>query len=238
MKGKWLYIKFMLVLAVMFFLFSFSGQRNSNRKVETIKVNFEGNQQMFITEEAVNKLLKQKMNIASNVLKEQLVLNRLEYTLNTTNEVKNAQVYVTVNGQLEVSIQQRTPIARVNADVPFYIDDEGKKMMLSKYHTARVPMVSGQVNENNLKALAQLVQAIDNDTFLKTHVTDVLVHQNQFELRVRGEKFKVIVGGVNQLQDKIDNFKAFYQKAVKDKTLAMYSKVNLKYNHQVVCTKL
>jgi len=39
------------------------------------------------------------------------------------------------------------------------------------------------------------------------------------------------------LDKKISNLKAFYQKAKKDKTLYKYSKVNLQFENQVVCTK-
>jgi cell division protein FtsQ len=39
------------------------------------------------------------------------------------------------------------------------------------------------------------------------------------------------------LEKKINNFKAFYQKAFKDKILDSYKVVNLKFDKQVICTK-
>jgi cell division protein FtsQ len=45
------------------------------------------------------------------------------------------------------------------------------------------------------------------------------------------------LGQIKQLEKKISNLKAFYIKATKDKVLDKYSKVNLQFGNQVVCTK-
>jgi len=49
--------------------------------------------------------------------------------------------------------------------------------------------------------------------------------------------FSVHLGSLNLLDKKINNLKAFYLKAIKDKTLDSYSVVNLKFDKQVICTK-
>ena len=52
------------------------------------------------------------------------------------------------------------------------------------------------------------------------------------------EQFVVNLGGVDKLDEKFNNFKAFYTKANKDKTLGNYNMVSLEFNNQVVCTKI
>ncbi len=52
------------------------------------------------------------------------------------------------------------------------------------------------------------------------------------------EQFTVHLGGINGLEEKFNNFKAFYTKANRDKTLANYNVVSLEFNNQVVCTKI
>ena len=49
--------------------------------------------------------------------------------------------------------------------------------------------------------------------------------------------FEIVIGNLDKLDKKINNLKAFYQKAKKDKTLEKYSIVNLQFENQVVCTK-
>jgi fructosamine-3-kinase len=54
---------------------------------------------------------------------------------------------VSVDGVLKAVVEQKTPVARVFANEgSFYIDYEGNKMPLSANYTARVPLVSGEIN--------------------------------------------------------------------------------------------
>jgi len=54
---------------------------------------------------------------------------------------------------------------------------------------------------------------------------------------MRTYDFEVVVGTTKDLDKKMNNFKAFYQKAKKDKLLQTYKTVNLHFDQQVVCTK-
>ena len=60
---------------------------------------------------------------------------------------------------------------------------------------------------------------------------------NTIYLKLRQCHFEVKLGSVSSLDKKINNLKAFYQKNLHDKTLNKYSKVNLQFDNQVVCTK-
>ena len=56
-------------------------------------------------------------------------------------------------------------------------------------------------------------------------------------LRMRKNNFNVLFGKVKEVEKKIQNFKAFYNKTKQDSLLTSYSLVNLKFNNQVVATK-
>ena len=158
--------------------------------------------------------------------------------LNSNPIIKNAEVYLSVNAELTANIEQKKPIARVNTNASYYIDDEGSYMPLSSNYAARVPLVTGQIEKNNLGNVFKVAKKIYNDEILKKHVVEI--HQNQDKtiyLKLRQNSFKVDLGKVKSLDKKFDNLKAFYQKALKDKTLNTYSKVNLQFDNQVVCTK-
>ena len=58
-----------------------------------------------------------------------------------------------------------------------------------------------------------------------------------FTLKTRSLDFEIFLGSLDHLNKKINNLKAFYQKAMKDQTLTNYKKVNLQFENQVVCTK-
>ncbi|GAA3578629.1 cell division protein FtsQ [Snuella lapsa] len=201
-------------------------------------VTFIGENNLFITIETVSKLLIQNQEGLKNVAKETLALNKLENALNSNPMIKTAEVYVTVNGTLNADIEQRNPIARVSTNASYYIDDEGFFMPLSTNYSARVPLVTGFVEKNNLKNVYKVANKIRNDAFLKKNVFEI--HQSidkTIYLKLRQCKFLVQLGDVMNLDKKINNLKAFYQKSLKEKTLDDYKKVNLQFDNQVVCTK-
>lgn len=238
MRVNWKYIKGFLLLVLVGFLFAFSSSRNQSRKISELEVKFLGDNNLFVTHETVNKLLIQNGETVTNVPKEILDLNGLENALKSNTMIKTAEVYLAVNGKVRADVIQRKPIARVSTNASYYIDDEGKHMPLSANYTAHVPIVTGSVEKNNLANVYTIANKIYNDEFLKTHIVEIHQNQNQaLSLKTRVYDFEIELGDLSDLDKKINNLKAFYQKAKKDKTLSSYKKVNLQFNNQVVCTK-
>lgn len=220
------------------FLFAFSAERNQKRKLTKPEISFSGHDNLYLTKATVSKLLIQKHGGVANKPKEILDLNELELALNSNQIVKTAQVYVHVNGSLKTDIEQKTPIARVKSNASFYIDNQGSYMPLSSNHTARVPLVTGAVDKNNLKNVFVMANKVQQDGFLKKNVVEI--NQNkagEIAVRLRQCPFTVHLGSLNLLDKKINNLKAFYQKALKDGILNSYNNINLQFDNQVVCTK-
>lgn len=239
MKVNWNYIKMIGLFGLVVFLFAFASKRNSVRVVSNPAITFVGENNLFITNEAVSKLLIQNYGSVKNVAKEALDLNTLETSLKSNPMIKSAEVYLSVNGTLNAVIEQKTPIARVNTTEAYYVDAAGLSMPLSDNYSARVPLVTGNVDENNLEAVFKIAAKIKNDNFLKTNVIEIYQNKdNELFLKLRQCKFLVQLGGLKAIDKKINNLKAFYQKNIKEKTLDNYSKVNLQFDNQVVCTKI
>lgn len=220
------------------FLFAFSTNRSEHRNPSKIVVNFLGDENLYITEESVNKLLIQNNQEVMSVPKEILDLNELELVLKSNAMIKTAEVYLAVNGEVKADIEQRKPIARISTNASYYIDEDGLFMPLSTNYSARVPLVTGQVHKNKLDNIYKIADKIHNDEFLKEHIVEIRQDQNQhISLKMRVLDFEIFIGDLKYLDKKINNLKAFYQKASKDKSLGNYNKVNLQFENQVVCTK-
>ena len=220
------------------FLFAFSSIRNANRKVSEPVVKFLGEENLFVTHATVSKLLIVNQESVTNKPKEIIDLNVLENALNSNPMIKEAQVYINVDGQLTAEINQKKPIARVATNASYYVDNDGTFMPLSTNYSARVPLVTGFVVKNNLHNIAVVARKVQTDEFLKNNVVEI--HQNEnrsIDLRFRKDDFTIQLGSLNQLDKKINNLKAFYQKAMRDSTLNKYSVVNLRFDKQVICTK-
>ncbi|WP_297791838.1 cell division protein FtsQ/DivIB [uncultured Eudoraea sp.] len=239
MKINWNYIKFIGLIICITGLYSFSNHRNNLRKVSGITIKFTGEDNLYLTQSMVNKLLIQNYGIIKNVPKEKLVLNTMEEVIETNEMVKSAQVYVTINGELISNIEQRQPIGRVEGKTKFYLDEEGKNMPLSDNHSARVPIITGNITGKSLEDVYVILKYINRDDFLRKNVIGIHIEDEEnYQLKFRLENFVVNLGNVTDLEQKFNNFKAFYTKAAKDKTLANYNIVSLEFNNQVVCTKI
>ncbi|WP_369973446.1 cell division protein FtsQ/DivIB [Psychroserpens sp. XS_ASV72] len=228
----------MCLLALVVFLFVFSSYRNATRKVSTPLIQFVGDENLFITQETVSKLLIQNQDSVTNKPKDIIDLNALEAALNTNPMIKQAQVFMSVDGLITAKVEQKKPIARVSTNASYYIDEQGGFMPLSTNYSARVPLVTGAIEKNNLSNVFAMAQKVKADEFLRKHVVEI--HQNEDEsidLWLREYDFKIHLGQLKMLDKKINNLKAFYLKAMKDKTLDSYSVVNLKFDKQVICTK-
>ncbi|WP_299778064.1 cell division protein FtsQ/DivIB [uncultured Formosa sp.] len=237
-KVHWGYVKLILLTGLVSFLFAFASVRNGQRKVSEPAIHFQGDNNLYITRENVSNLLIQKEKGVLNMNKETLDLNTLEFALNSNQFIKSAQVYVDVNGLLTADIEQKKPIARVQDDTSFYIDDQGGYMPLSSNFTARVPFVVGHIEKNNMSNVFKIAQKVYNDIFLKTHVVEIHQDENlKVSLKLRQHRFDVYLGDLNQLDKKINNLKVFYKKALKEDTLNDYKTINLQFDNQVVCTK-
>lgn len=239
MQVNWNYIKLAFLSVAVIALYGFAEQRSKKRKVGDIAVKFMGDNNLYLTEDAVNKLLIQNYGPVKNRAKEQLVLNTIEEVILSNDMVKNAQVYLTVNGELISKIVQRKPIGRVEGVSKFYLDDLGERMPLSKQHSARVPIITGKITGKTLEDAYVILNYINEDDFLRKNVIGIHIEEEgNYQLRFRMENFVVNLGGVDNLNAKFKNFMAFYAKAAKDNSLEEYAIVSLEFNNQVVCTKI
>ena len=230
-------IKVIIVLAVVSIFFAFSSSQNNAKPISEVEVSFIGENNLFISKTKVDKLLIQNNDYIKCVSKDILDLKALENKLSSHDMIENSELYISINGILKIDIKQRNPYARVISDPSFYIDNNGTKMPLSDNYSARVLLVHGLNDESKIDYVFKLIKTIRDDEFLNSNVTDILINKSEISLRVRNCNFEVLVGDLNNLETKIKNFKAFYQKAYRDKILNNYKKVNLQFNKQIVCTK-
>lgn len=239
MRINWNLIKIIALIICVIGLYSFSNKRNADRNVDGIKVQFTGEDQLFLTTDMVNKLLIQKFGSLTNMPKEKVDLNTIEQIISNDKMVESAQVYLTVNGELTSKIAQRQPIGRVEGNSKFYLDRKGKRMPLSKRYSARVPIITGKITGPSLEDVYTILNYINTDDFLRKNIIGIHIEdEGKYQLKFRIDSFVVNLGGVENLEKKFNNFKAFYTKASRDRTLKEYQIVSLEFNNQVVATKI
>ena len=236
---NWHTIRLVLIIFTMIFLYSFSVKRNSERKISKIDIKFESNENMFLTHEMVNNLLIQNLGGTSSIQKDKLDLNTLENVLDDHEMIEKAQVFSTIDGLLNTRITQKTPIVRVITDnESYYLDSKGYRMSLSENFSARVPLVTGEISEENCKPFLFLFNEIKKDDFLSKNITGAKVMASgNVVLTNRSYDYKIAFGKPINVEKKLKNYKAFFQHAIKDTLIKSYKEVNVMFTQQVVCKK-
>jgi len=240
MKKYIIHIKFLLLIILVVSLYGFASHRNSTKISKDFDVVFENGNNLFISYETVNKLLIQKLGTDKIQTKENINLNNLENFIQTNKMIENTEVFLKINGDLGVIIKQRTPILRVaNNSKSYYLDRLGEIMPLSDNYSARVPVSSSDIGENNSSDIIYLANQIKDDVFLRKQIIGISQKDstNQFELKTRIGDQVILFGSLNNMRNKFNKLKVFYQKVIADSTLNHYKTIDLKYKNQVVCTK-
>lgn len=228
-----------LVIVAMVFLYQFSQTRFLNRPVDQIEVKLTSVNNHFISQEMVNNLLKQKIPSASKVIVDDLDLNRLESELLQNEMIEDADVFLDVHGVLHAEVQQKTAVARVLGNQSsYYIDSKGGTMPLSKEFSAHVPVVVGKVSKEYKENFTVFLDKIHTDEFLKTTITGIQILSDQsVKLTVRDYDYTIDFGRLLEIDKKFENYKAFVHYAQTDTLINKYTKVNLRFTEQVICTK-
>lgn len=238
MRKYWNFTKGVLMLLLLLFLYAFTSHQSNARPLASLNIDFVEENTLFISKENLDKMLIQNNTYVQCVARDVLDLKALESKISTHSMIEKAEVYIDIKGNLSIEVEQRKPLARVVSNPQFYIDQKGKIMPLSAEFTARVLLVHGLVQESNLESVYTLLKAVDSDSFLKLYTTDVIVDgKGEISMRLRDCSFEILIGDLRNLHQKIANFKAFYQKSKKEKTLENYKTVNLKFDQQVVGIK-
>jgi cell division protein FtsQ len=234
MKSK---LFLVLVFALVLGLYAFASHRFKSREVKKIEIKFLGKADPLISEVNVNKLLIQKQDTAHKLFLEKLDLNNCELRLVNNAMIRNAEVSFTLDGELEVVVEQREPIARIMVGGHSYLDHDNKLMPLSVEHSVRVPLVYGFTDQLQ-DQVYQLMMFLRSDPVLEQSFTLVKIEKDgTFMLTPRAYGFQVDLGSLNDLEVKMEKYKAFVAKMSKDKRLDELKSVDLRYKRQVVTTK-
>jgi len=227
---------------LLFFVFIFSigilytsNYFNNNRLIEDIDVVIQPNSSFFISADSIKNSIKRYIYTT----KDSISITKIEDELDKNTFVEKSQVYTMVGHKLFVNIKQKEPVARIiTNDSIFYLDKNSNFMSLSKLHSADVPIIFGFNRFSDLDYLTKVSLMIRDDKFLNQNITQIIINENQeINLKLSGLNTFIELGHNNKLEKKIQNLKAFYNRAIRKNDIEKYKEVNLQFENQVVAVK-
>ena len=228
------------ILLVFVFLFSIgilyvSNYFNNNRLIQDIDVVIQPNSSFYISTDSIKNSIKRYIYTT----KDSISITKIEDELDKNTFVEKSQVYTMVGHKLFVNVKQKEPVARIiTNDSIFYLDKNSNFMSLSKLHSADVPIIFGFNQFSDLDYLTKISLMIRDDKFLNQNITQIIINDNQeINLKLSGLNTFIELGHNNKLEKKIQNLKAFYNRAVRKNDIEKYKEVNLQFENQVVAVK-
>lgn len=238
MKNKYRILKIAITVIILGFLLSFSLKKFSGQKIVDNKISVKMNEKTpvyFIDEKDIREIVK-KENPSGKV--GDLNIPALEKKINDLPAVDSANVYLNLNGKLNLDIKQRVPVFRLNKDGrDFYVDEKGIEFPISKTYSHPCMLVTGNVKKNEYQKLAELVEKIDKDDFSKKYFIGISKDNNDdYNLLTSEGNYKVEIGDLDHIDFKVKGFKTFVEKYLVYQDPQKYSMVSVKYQNQIVTT--
>lgn len=236
MKNKWRILKILVTVILFGFLLSFSLKRFNNAKMENVSINMnQGKIPVYFVDEKDIKDLVKQYNPTRKI--GDIDIPELEKRINKNPFVDSANVYLNLNGNLNVDIKQRVPSFRLNKDGrDFYVDNKGNEFPISKNFSYPSMLVMGDVKASEYKDLSLLVEKIDNDDFSKKFFIGITKEKDNYNLLTSEGNYKVEIGDLDNIDIKVRGFKTFVEKYLVDQSSEKYRKISLKYDNQIVTT--
>ena len=253
-------MQILLMIPVLYMLilpFFLSASANS-RMCGRISINIiDSSDYHFITKrQLLNLVYKNGGNIIGKPVKD-IKIPDIESGISALRELRQAEVYTSIDGTLHVYIDQRNPVMRVmpGEGGDFFIDDEGFVFRRRNLYAPRLRIIGGNINitpamldnvsildtsikNTILKDVYHFVNYINGNNFWSAQIDQIYVDErDRIDLIPRVGNHTIHLGTFENYRDKLRNLGAFYDKVLPEVGWDKYSVINLEYSDQIVCKK-
>lgn len=260
-KGKRILVSlFVIVLLIVLIVCSniYAGKINVSKV--NIKVSY-GVSDTIVLATNINESLKNEFGDFLKKQRKDIDQKKIESFLIQNPYIEQAQVYQTLKGVLNIEIKQREPIVRIYTlrNKEYYIDKLGKVILIDDNQLTDVVVASGNVDVNNsnldknldtidienkkgfdktLSNIYYIAQKLAIDSILNYQIDQIYVPaKGNYELIPKIGNYIIRIGENKDLEEELIKLRYLYKEAFSRNGWDNYSFVDLRFRHQVVCTK-
>ncbi len=194
----------------------------------------------FISDKEISSMIRNAGLYPKGKKMSEINTDLIEKKIEENKLIKDAQAYKTQSGIVKIEITQKIPVMRVmGTSGDYYIDNEGGIMPVVSNFAAYVPLVTGYADKEFAKKnLFHLADYLQKNKFWDAQIEQIYVYPNKdIELTPRVGNHQILLGSLDGFEEKLDNLRLFYEQALDKVGWNRYSKINLKFKNQIVCTK-
>ena len=239
-----------IVGAALIVLFVIAWKAKEEKKCNSIQIELVGENTaaLFIDEKEILQIIHEQ-GVKEGQAIGKLNLSALEKYLETIRWVKHVELFLDNAQVLQVKIEQRIPIARIftASGNSFYIDKEGLQLPLKQLTVLRLPVFTNFPTDQQklskpdsllLNDILHFTKAVQNDSFFTAQTAQVNIASNgDFELVPTVGDHLVLIGSVENIEDKLNRLYTFYKKVWVQSGLNAYQVIDCRFDNQIVALK-
>jgi len=194
----------------------------------------------FLTDSDVVAYLKRVKQYPLQKKSTEINTQNIENALLKNEIIAKAEVFQAISGKINIVISQKMPILRIfSPSGSYFVDEKGQTMPVVQGQAIYVPVATGAIDKDfattELYKFALFLQSNDfwNDLTEQIYVRS----KNDVEIIPRVGRHRILLGSLDDYEDKLGRLKLFYEQVVPKMGWDKYSVISLKYRNQIVCTK-
>ena len=236
MKFKILNIVFVLINIIIVGGIIFFNLKNTSDKLIFNEKNIQFSSNNFINNDSIKINLLDNYKSLDSLNADIETVYEIEQIITRIPFVKKANVYMTVNSELNIRVQEKKPVLNLyNSD--YLLSENGQ--LIPKIDSLNIDLISffGEIDPTMYTNLSNLSKMIIKDDFLKDHIKYIYSDSLSFYLSVKRFNYNIELGSLENISEKLNNYKVFIASIMDDEILNKYSHLNLKFNKQVIAQK-
>jgi len=236
--------------AALIVLFVVAWKAKEEKKCTSIQIELVGENTaaLFMDEKEILQIIHEQ-GVEEGLPIGDVNLNALEKYLQTIRWVKNVELFLDNTQTLQVKIEQRIPIARIftASGNSFYIDKEGLQLPLKQLTVMRLPVFTNFPSDQEklskpdsllLNDILHFTKVVETDSFFIAQTAQVNIASNgDFELVPSVGDHIVLIGSVENIEDKLNRLYTFYKKVWVQSGLNAYQVIDCRFDNQIVALK-
>ena len=236
MKFKILNIVFVLINIIIVGGIIFFNLKNNSDKLIFNEKNIQFSSNNFINNDSIKIKLSDNYKSLDSLNADIETVYEIEQIITRIPFVKKANVYMTVNSELNIRVQEKKPVLNLyNSD--YLLSENGQ--LIPKIDSLNIDLISffGEIDSTIYTNLSNLSKMIIKDDYLKDHIKYIYSDSLSFYLSINRFNYNIELGSLENISEKLNNYKVFMASIMDDEILNKYSHLNLKFNKQVIAQK-
>tara|TARA_E500000178_G_scaffold350624_1_gene409968 strand:- start:80 stop:793 length:714 start_codon:yes stop_codon:yes gene_type:complete len=236
LKFKILNIVFVLINIIIVGGIIFFNLKNTSEKLIFNEKNIQFSSNNFINNDSIKINLLDNYKSLDSLNADIETVYEIEQIISRIPFIKKANVYLTVNSDLIIQVQEKKPVLNLyNSD--YLLSENGQ--LIPKIDSLNIDLISffGEIDPTIYINLSNLSKMIIKDDFLKAHIKYIYSDSLSFYLSVNRFNYNIELGSLENISEKLNNYKVFIASIMDDEILNKYSHLNLKFNKQVIAQK-